>query len=168
MIKQDVLSFSDVFNKFKELCPILTCGDRNGSNSMMINWGGLGYLWGKFVCFIYVRKDRYTFNFSEKSSMFTLSFVDLTPTIVDVFGKKSGKDIDKFKETNLHRSLDIDNNCYSIAESKMVLKLKKLCSIDLAEADYYTDIPDDIYKDKEYHVMYICEIKQFLIGENNE
>ena len=106
MLKQDVLSFSDCFTTFRDLCPILTCGTKDAANSMMVNWGGLGYLWGKMVCFIFVRKDRYTFNFSEKSPMFSLSFVNLTPEIINVFGKQSGKSVDKFALTGLHKCLD--------------------------------------------------------------
>ena len=168
MLKQDVLSFSDCFTTFRDLCPILTCGTKDAANSMMVNWGGLGYLWGKMVCFVFVRKDRYTFNFSEKSPMFSLSFVNLTPEIINVFGKQSGKSVDKFALTGLHKCLDIDNNLYSIAEAKKVLKLRKLCEFDLAKAHYFTDIPTAIYKDKEYHVLYICEITQYLIGEEDE
>ena len=169
MIKQEVKTFSDAFKIYKDLCPILVCNDHDKVNAMMINWGGFGTLWHKNVCFIFVRKDRYTFNFSEKGKIFTLSFLDLDSKISDIFGKKSGKDIDKFKTSGLHKCYDVDNDCYSIAEAKQVLKLKKLCSIDLENADYNDlSIPNEIYKDIPYHVLYICEVKQYLVREENE
>ncbi len=169
MIKQDIKSFSDGFKIYNDLCPILVCNDHNNVNAMMINWGGLGTLWHKNVCFIFVRKDRYTFNFSEKSKMFTLSFLDLDSKLIEIFGKKSGKDIDKFKTSGLHKCYDVDNDCYFVAEAKQVLKLKKLCSIDLENADYNDlSIPNGIYKDIPYHVLYICEVKQYLVREANE
>lgn len=168
MIKKDLKEFSNTFTVFKDECPILTCSDGKDVNAMMVNWGGTGYLWNKNVCFVFVRKDRYTYQFSEKAKMFSLSFVNLTDDITDVFGKQSGKDVDKFKISSLHKCYDVDNNVYSIAEANKVLKLVKLARIDLENSTYYNDNIIDFYKDKPYHVLYICEIKQYLVGEENE
>ena len=166
MIKKDLKEFSDIFNKIKDGCPILVCGNKDDYNAMTINWGGFGYLWDKNVAFIFVRKDRYSYNFSEKYDNFTLSFLEnQSPHIKEIFGLKSGKDIDKFKASNLHPCLDIDNNMISVSEAKMVLKLKKLVSIDLEKSNYSSLIIKEFYNDKPYHMLYICEIKQFLVGE---
>ena len=52
LFKQDIETFSDGFKIYKDLCPILVCNDHDKVNAMMINWGGLGTLWHKNVCFI--------------------------------------------------------------------------------------------------------------------
>ena len=41
---------------------------------MTISWGGLGTLWERPVATVYVKKNRYTFEFMEESDYFTVSF----------------------------------------------------------------------------------------------
>ena len=40
---------------------------------MVIGWGGLGTLWGKAVCTVYVRPQRYTYEFMERENAFSVS-----------------------------------------------------------------------------------------------
>ena len=66
MLKKKLEEFNhNIFQNFKDVCPILTCGDQNGFNSMLVSWGGLGVLWGKNVAFVFVRHSRHTYNFIE-------------------------------------------------------------------------------------------------------
>ncbi len=53
---------------------LLTAGDASAFNTMTVSWGGVGELWGKDVVFVFVRPQRYTYEFMEKSEYFTLSF----------------------------------------------------------------------------------------------
>ena len=41
---------------------------------MTISWGGLGTLWRRPVATVYVKKNRYTFEFMEQNDYFTVSF----------------------------------------------------------------------------------------------
>ncbi len=157
--RKEINDLTNTFSKYKDKCPILICGDRKNYNAMMINWGGFGYLWHKKVAFIFVRKDRYTYQFSEKYDTFSLSFIDLDNNIIDVFGSKSGKDLDKFKATN--KELVEFNNFLYIKDSSEVLTLKKVSTVDLTKSESIAEITD-FYKDKEYHVLYICEIIDYL------
>ena len=43
-------------------------------NTMTISWGGLGTLWRRPVATVYVKKNRYTFEFMEQNDYFTVSF----------------------------------------------------------------------------------------------
>ena len=59
---------------FSDGWAILTAGSENGFNGMTVSWGATGDLWGKAVAFAFVRPQRYTHEFCEKSDYFTLSF----------------------------------------------------------------------------------------------
>lgn len=165
MLKKNLNDFNkNVFNEFDKIWPILTCGDNKiGYNSMTVSWGGLGVLWGKNVCFIFVRKSRYTYEFIEKSESVTLSFLsDEYKEAKAIFGSKSGRDIDKFKECGLHATFDIDYNGYYVCESKYVLKAKKLYCVDIPYESLPQDIKDKYYSNGDMHRMYVCEIKNYL------
>lgn len=53
---------------------LVTAGDKEKFNTMTASWGGIGYLWNKPVVFVFIRPERYTFEFIEKSEYFTLSW----------------------------------------------------------------------------------------------
>ena len=53
---------------------LVTAGTPEAFNTMTASWGGLGVLWERKVCFIFIRPTRYTYEFIEKSDYFTLSF----------------------------------------------------------------------------------------------
>jgi flavin reductase (DIM6/NTAB) family NADH-FMN oxidoreductase RutF len=55
---------------------LVTAGSRESFNTMTAAWGGMGFLWNKNVCFIFIRPQRYTYSFIEKAETFTLSFFD--------------------------------------------------------------------------------------------
>lgn len=81
---------------------LVTCGSHDNFNMMTASWGGLGVLWGKNVCYIFIRPSRYTYEFIEKNETFTLNFFDEEwRNALNICGKKSGRDIDKVKETGL-------------------------------------------------------------------
>ena len=44
---------------------LVTAGDASRFNTMTASWGGVGYLWNKPVVFVFVRPERYTFEFIE-------------------------------------------------------------------------------------------------------
>ena len=55
---------------------LITSGDKDVFNTMTASWGSMGVLWHKQVCFIFVRPQRYTFEFTEKYPKFSLSFFE--------------------------------------------------------------------------------------------
>ena len=78
---------------------LLTATDKIGRvNTMTVSWGGTGILWGKNVCFVFVRPERYTYEFSESGDTMTLSFLgDREKGTLSLCGTKSGRDGDKFE-----------------------------------------------------------------------
>lgn len=165
MLKKNINTFNkNVFNEIGKTWPILVSGDRTiGYNGMTVSWGGLGVLWGKNVGFVFVRKSRHTYNFTEKSDSFTLSFLgDDYKDAKSYFGSKSGRDVDKFKDANLHATLDLDFNGYYVSEASFVLKMKKIYSVDIPYENLPEDIKSTYYSNGDMHTMYVCEIVQYL------
>ena len=54
---------------------LVTAGDQKSFNTMTASWGGTGYLWNRPVVFVFVRPERYTYEFIERRDAFTLSFL---------------------------------------------------------------------------------------------
>lgn len=87
---------------FGDKWALLTAGDEDSYNTMTVSWGTMGKLWNKDVCTVFVRPQRYTYGFMEKNQGFTLSvFSDEYKKALSFCGSKSGRDVDKAKETNL-------------------------------------------------------------------
>ena len=65
----------EILHVFGRQPPLLTAGDKTGCNTMTIGWGQNGLVWGLPVCTVYVRPERYTYEFMEENEYFTLSFL---------------------------------------------------------------------------------------------
>ena len=81
---------------------LLTAGTADRCNTMTIGWCQAGRLWGLQTCTVYVRPERYTYQFMEKNAMFTVSVLpESAREAMAVFGTKSGRDLDKIKACGL-------------------------------------------------------------------
>ena len=81
---------------------LLTAGKKDKFNTMTISWGGLGTIWNKPVATIYVRPNRYTYQFIEDNEYFTISFYNEGyRRDLGILGSKSGRSLDKISLTNL-------------------------------------------------------------------
>ena len=59
----------NVFQLFDDRWTLITAGDRERCNTMTASWGGLGVLWNRPVATIYVRPQRYTYEFNPSTWM---------------------------------------------------------------------------------------------------
>ena len=99
---------------------ILSSGTKDKYNSMAIGWAQFGVVWRKPVITVYVKPERYTYEFINNSNYFTLSFFEKKyNNIFSVYGTKSGRDINKEKESGLH-ILFLDNGGITFAEANQV------------------------------------------------
>ena len=141
---------------------LLTAGDADGWNTMTVSWGGIGELWGKDVAFVFVRPQRYTKEFMDSSDYFTLSFFDESyKSALRICGAKSGRDIDKAKETGLEPVFE--NGTAYLKQANLVLLCKKLYAQDMTP-DCFIDksIINDNYKANDFHTSYVGEIIKVL------
>ncbi len=136
---------------------LVTAGEAASFNTMTASWGGLGVLWGKNVCFSVIRPTRYTYAFLERSAMYTLSFLEPKHKDILTFcGTKSGRDVDKVKETGLTPVLD-DGPVY-FAEARLVFQCRKLYYQDMLPGNFLDPDIEGFYPQKDYHRWYVGEI----------
>lgn len=75
-------------------------------NPMTVGWVQFGVVWSKPVITVMVRRSRYTFPLMEKADTFTLSVPRPKQLAEELAfcGTRSGRDVDKEKESGLKRS----------------------------------------------------------------
>ncbi|MBN1327843.1 MAG: flavin reductase [Candidatus Heimdallarchaeota archaeon] len=143
---------------------LINSGSKEKYNMMTASWGGLGVLWHKPVCFIFVRPSRYTYQFIEEKETFSLNFFNQEyRSILNFCGSKSGRDVDKMKEVNLS-PLEILNTPY-FKEARLVLICKKIYYQDFNSENFLHTFGEKFYKNGDYHRMYIGEILTCLKQE---
>ena len=142
---------------------LITAKKADGSvNTMTASWGGVGVLWNKSVCFVFIRPQRYTYEFTEEADEFTLSFYPESMRDALTFcGRNSGRDCDKIKKAGLVPA-NHDDTVY-FEGAKLVLKVKKLYKSRLDKDGFIdTSIPGTSYPTGDYHYVYVCEITKAL------
>lgn len=144
---------------------LVTAGDQAKFNTMTVSWGGAGILWNKPVTFAFIRPQRYTYEFLENGSCFSLSFFDEGfRKALAYCGSKSGRDVDKVKETGLTPAFTADGVPY-FEEARVVLICKKLYAQPFEEQFIIEDFVRDSYSGDDYHKMYVSEILGVLVKE---
>lgn len=139
---------------------LIAAGDREHHNGMTASWVQLGFLWNRPVVSIYVRPQRYTYEFTERSDHFTLTFFPKGEyrAALNLFGSKSGRDMDKFAAAGLNVAYT-DGGAPYAAEGELVLVCRKLYVQDLNEACFTDhDVVDSAYPKRDFHRVYVGEI----------
>ena len=158
------ISTSEIENVFKLIGKdwmLITASDGEKVNTMTASWGNMGVLWNNNVCTVYIRPQRYTYEFTEKSDTLSLSFFrEKYRDALKLCGRVSGRDCDKLSEAGLTTAL-IDKTPI-ICEADMVLVCRKLYADDLKEECFVSDAPLVNYENKDFHRFYICKIEKVL------
>lgn len=144
---------------------LVTAGDRQKFNTMTASWGGVGYLWNKHVVFVFVRPERYTYQFIENSGGFTLSFFEEKyRNALDLCGSKSGRDCDKVSEASLTPHFT-ELGYPSFKEARLVLECRKLYADTLSMSSFldYEPLKTHYSTKGGIHKMYIAEIVRVWI-----
>lgn len=149
---------------FSDGWAILTAGSENDCNGMTVSWGAIGEIWGKAAMFVFVRPQRYTHDFCEKSDYFTVScFGGKEREALSFFGSKSGRDYDKFSETGL--TAKADGDYVYCDEAELVFLCKKSAKTILQPENFFDSAINDCYKANDYHDIYVGEIVKVLVKE---
>ena len=86
----------DFLRAFTAQNALVTAGDKSGCNTMTIGWAQVGRLWALPVCTVYVRPERYTYQFMESHDYFTVSVLPAgNSAAMGICGTKSGREVDK-------------------------------------------------------------------------
>jgi flavin reductase (DIM6/NTAB) family NADH-FMN oxidoreductase RutF len=142
---------------------LVTAGTLASYNTMTASWGTVGVLWERPVCFCFVRPQRYTYEFMERSELFTLSFFEERyHAALDYCGSYSGRDVDKAKETGL-TAVEWQNKAVYFAEASLVYVCRKIYAQHLVPAGFVDRaIEQQNYPQGDLHRMYIGEIVSCL------
>lgn len=141
---------------------LLTAGLQAAYNSMTIGWYSFGVLWGKPVANVYVHPDRFTFRYMEKEPLFTVSFYDEGPAarkaLMEVFGRKSGRDCDKEKESGFTPALT-PSGAVTYLEARCVLVCRRMAKVSFDDPAFQALPP--IRKTK--HTQYTAEVLEVWV-----
>lgn len=144
---------------------LLTAGKSDDFNTMTVSWGGIGELWNKDVCFVFVRPQRYTYEFMEKNDYFSLSFFGGEyKKELGICGSKSGRDIDKIEETGFS-PIDL-GEAVGFEQAKVSVVLKKLAYQDMKPDGFIDETIMKNYANNDFHRVYVGEIVKVV--QNSE
>ena len=136
---------------------LVTAGNEEKFNTMTVSWGGLGEIWGKDAVFIFIRPQRYTYEFLEREEFFTLSFYgEEFRDALKICGSKSGRDIDKSAATGLTPVFTDSSVTFEQAEYTLVCR--KMASQFIDPKGFGDSEIEKNYPSGDYHKVYIGEI----------
>ena len=150
---------NNVFSTIGSDWLLITAGTKERCNTMTASWGGLGVLWGRNVATVYIRPQRYTYEFVEQSDCFTISVFDESwRDALNLCGTKSGRDVDKIKECGF-TVVEGEGGAPYFEQARLVLVCRKLYWQDM-DPDHFLDLEIDsrFYAQKDYHRVYVGEI----------
>jgi flavin reductase (DIM6/NTAB) family NADH-FMN oxidoreductase RutF len=149
---------SNAFKLIADDWMLVTAGTPDSFNTMTASWGTFGELWNKKICVCFVRPTRYTYEFLERETLFTLSFFQETyREALQYCGTVSGRDADKMKHTGLTPVPSSQGSVF-FAQARLVFECRKIYISDLDPAHFLVPEIEEEYPLKDYHRMYVGEI----------
>jgi len=151
-----------MFDLFLKQWALVTAGTEDSCNTMTIGWGGLGTLWNKPVCTVYVKPCRYTHSFLESQDYFTVSFFpERYREALRLLGRKSGWDGDKIAEAGL-TLLPLEEGTVTFAEAEKTLVCRKIYRQDLDTSAMPPEMVQKYYTEDAPHTMFVGEVVRIL------
>jgi len=133
---KSALGKEDVIALIGQQWMLVTAGTKESFNTMTASWGGIGYLWNRPVAFVFIRPERYTHDFIESNERLTLSFYpEQYRKALQICGTKSGRDIDKAKETGL-TPLELEGGEMTFEQARLTIVGRKLFKAPMQEVDF--------------------------------
>lgn len=156
------LGQEDIFQLIDKQWMLITAGNAESFNTMTASWGGFGILWHKKVAYLFVRPERYTYEFIEKNERLTLSFFDEEyRKVLQYCGTHSGRDGDKIAATGL-TPIETERGCITFEQAKMTIECRKLFKSTMHEEDFIDkSILEKYYSNGQgnLHAIYVVEIE---------
>jgi flavin reductase (DIM6/NTAB) family NADH-FMN oxidoreductase RutF len=148
----------NAFNLIGKEWMLITAGSKGHYNTMTAAWGAIGVLWHKNVSIIYIRPQRYTYQFVESNDIYTLSFFsDQYKDVYNICGSSCGRDVNKAEKAGI-TAIETEHESVAFKEARLILECRKLYHQDLDPSKFIDENIDSNYAKKDYHRMYIGEI----------
>lgn len=146
---------------------LITAGNKEHYNTMTASWGGMGMLWNKPVIFIFIRPQRYTYEFVEREDTFTCSFFEEKDrSKLSFCGTFSGRDCNKVEEVKFTPLFLADS--IGFCEARIIIECRKLYYQDINPDNFILPNIQKHYPDKDYHRMYIGEILSVKVKKGDQ
>ena len=159
-----------VFNKFEKYSDEINKAMRNPGlmlvsgltppNIMSISWGATGFLFGKPIFIVAVRKKRHTYRLLENSGVFTVNVPrkDLRNEIMQI-GFATGANVNKFNEFHLHPVKARSVDTYIVGDCSLHIECRIILKTEVEGALLSDEIKSEIYDDSQsYHDLFYGEI----------
>ena len=115
---------------------LISAGNTDNYNTMTANWGSIGYYANQSIATIFVRPERYTYDFVEHSDRFTLTFFGAEfREALSLLGKLSGRDCNKVEQSGLTPCFTELGNP-SFIEAKLVMECRKIFGQQMCEESF--------------------------------
>lgn len=149
------------FERIGKQWMLITAKKGDKVNTMTASWGGLGTMWNKNVAFIVVRPQRYTKEFIDASTTFSLSFFDKEFTKALAYcGKVSGRNENKIEKCNF--TIAEEKNTPYMEQANLVLICKKIFEQPYTPDSFIDPNIMSFYEENDFHTLYIAEIESVL------
>lgn len=159
----------NVFTLFKKETALLTAGGLGNHNTMTIGWGTLGVLWRKEIAIVYVKPTRYTYEFMNRSNLFTISWYNDTDEMrknLTFCGTMSGRDVNKDEVCKL-TPIELDGGV-TYNEARLVIVCESIYNDRFEEQHFMDKELLGIYPNLKFHQRYIGKIIGIYKKEEEE
>ncbi len=128
-------------------------------NVMTVAWGMFGVMWHKPAAMAVVRPSRHTYRFMERYDNFTLcAFPPKYKDALMFCGTKSGRNVDKIKETGLTPFESWQVSSPAFKEAELVVEARKIYFDDFKPGNFLNETIESNYGGTDYHRIYLGEI----------
>lgn len=133
---------------------LVSCGDAQRNNIFTVAWTGT-ICTNPAMLYISVRPERYSYELIRSNMEFTINLTTAAMArATDFCGVRSGRDMDKWHATGLHRYPGSAVSCPAVEESPIsiecrVSRIIKLGSHDMFIAEVVNVLADSRYMDSE-------------------
>lgn len=158
---KEINEYKDPISLFGEGC-VAVVENEEKANPITIGWGGIGVLWGKPMCTVFIHESRYSKHMFDEVETFSICFFakEYNKIAINYFGNVSGRDEDKIKNSGM--TLCHDENTPYLKEAELVIICKKMGQTKF-ELDH---VPEgrihDWYQRDGVHSIYCGEIIKVL------
>ena len=148
---------------------LIAAGPLDDFNAMTASWGTWGHLWERDVAICYVRPQRYTYSFMERSTSYTLSFFGAAwRKALEYCGSHSGRNVNKVHETGLI-PFATPSGSVAFEQARLILECRKLYFGDIGEAGFVdAKVMESTYQQRDFHRFYVGEIIRVLSSTRSD